>query len=104
MGGAVAVRRLQLVANVAIGRKRQPLLEYRRAADIAAQAFELLTFIGPSRFSSRHAELLNQNPHRSSLAAIHDICHLCHVCHASLTYLACPTGGWDFHTNKKSMT
>ena len=37
MGGAILVRRLQLVANVAIGRQRQPLFRYRRAADVAAQ-------------------------------------------------------------------
>ena len=45
MGGAVPVRRLELVTDVTIRCQTQPLLGYRRAADVAAQPFELLAFI-----------------------------------------------------------
>ena len=36
MGGAIAVRRLELVADVAMGRERQALFRDRRATDGAA--------------------------------------------------------------------
>ncbi len=49
MRRAVPVRCLQLVAHVAVRRQRQPLFRHRWAADVPAQAFELLTFIGSSR-------------------------------------------------------
>ena len=56
MRGAVTVRRLELVANVAIRRERQSLLGYRRAADVAAQSFEFLAFIGPGRHPGMQAK------------------------------------------------
>ena len=47
--GAVSVRRLQLVPDVAVRRERQSLLRNRRPADVATQPFELLTLIRPRR-------------------------------------------------------
>jgi len=40
MGGAIAVRCLELVADVAIGGERQALFRDRRAADVTAQPLE----------------------------------------------------------------
>jgi hypothetical protein len=45
VGGAVAVRGLQLVEDVAVRRARQALLGNRRTADVAAQPVELLALI-----------------------------------------------------------
>ncbi len=47
--GAIAVRRLELVTNVAIGRERQALFRHRSPGDVAAQTFQLLAFIRPGR-------------------------------------------------------
>jgi len=47
MCGAVPVRRLELVSNVALRRERQPLLGHRASADVAAQPFQLLAFMSP---------------------------------------------------------
>jgi len=47
MRGAIPVRRLQLVANVAIGRERQPRCRHRWTAGVAAQTFQLVAFMGP---------------------------------------------------------
>lgn len=44
--GTSTTRCLQRVADVAIGRERETLFRHRRAADVTAQPFELLAFIG----------------------------------------------------------
>ena len=49
MRGAIPVRRLELVANVAIRRERQSLLGYRRAADVAAQSLGTPRALATSR-------------------------------------------------------
>lgn len=56
MGGPVAVRGLQLVTDVAIRRERQSLLGHHRAADVAAQPFQLLTFIRARRHAGMQGE------------------------------------------------
>jgi len=46
MGGAIAVRRLERVTDVAIGRERQALFRDCRAADGTAQPFQLVALMG----------------------------------------------------------
>ena len=54
--GPVPVRRLELIADVAVGRQRQALFRDRRSGDVAAQPFQLLAFIGPRRHPGMQAE------------------------------------------------
>lgn len=56
VGGAIPIWRLEPIADVSVRGERQPLLGYHRAADVPAQAFELLAFIGPGRHPSVQAE------------------------------------------------
>ena len=58
MGGAVAIGGLQLVAHLSTGRSRQALFRYRRAADVAAQPFQLVPFIGLGRHAGVQGDLL----------------------------------------------
>ena len=44
---AIAVRRLQLVPDVAVRRQRQAIFRDGRPTDVPAQLFELLTLIRP---------------------------------------------------------
>jgi hypothetical protein len=50
VGSAILVRRLELVTDIAVRGQRQPLFRHCRAADVAAQPFQLLAFMGLSRY------------------------------------------------------
>ena len=56
MRGAVPVRRLELIVHVPMPRERQPLFGHCRAVDVAAQVFELHTFVGPGRYPGMQAK------------------------------------------------
>ena len=56
MGGAIAIRCLQLVAHLAVGGQRQAFLGYGRSCDIAAQPFQLVPFPGFGRHTGMQGE------------------------------------------------
>ncbi len=58
-GRAVAVSRLQRVADASVRSERQALLRHRRAADVAAQPFELLAFIHARRHAGVQGDGFN---------------------------------------------
>ena len=42
MGGAIAIRRFQLISNLALIRQRQPLFGYGRTGNVTAQALQFV--------------------------------------------------------------
>jgi len=56
MGGAIAVRRLERVTNVAVRGDRQAPLCHRRASDVATQPLQLLALMGPGRDAGMQGE------------------------------------------------
>lgn len=52
MGGAIPVRRLERVTDIAVRCEGKPLFRDGRTTDVAAQPFQLLAFIGPDRHAA----------------------------------------------------
>ena len=48
MGGTVTIRRLQLIAHLALRGQCQALLRNRGSCDVTAQALQLAPLVGPS--------------------------------------------------------
>lgn len=63
---AVAVRCLQLVTDVPIGRQRQALFRDGRPTDVAAEPFELLALIR----TGRHARVQGESGHLADVVLV----------------------------------
>jgi len=50
VGGAIAIRRFQLISNLALIRQRQPLFGYGRTGNVTAQALQFVALIGLGRY------------------------------------------------------